>query len=228
MFEAMTSSPFFGLALTLICWWLAVRFQKKTGLLIFNPVLVTSVLVIAILLIFHIPLERYNTGADIIKMLLGPATAALALNIYRQRAILKQHFWPVVLGCLVGSLASILCVRLLCRVLQADGVLLNSLLPKSVTTAIAVSIAEGTGGLSGLTAAAVIITGVEGAILAPVFAKLFHITDPVAEGIAIGATSHAVGTSKAMEIGELQGAMSSIALCVCGIITSVIDGFFAV
>ena len=78
MFEAMTSSPFFGLALTLICWWLAVRFQKKTGLLIFNPVLVTSVLVIAILLIFHIPLERYNTGADIIKMLLGPATAALA------------------------------------------------------------------------------------------------------------------------------------------------------
>ena len=217
MFEAMTSSPFFGLALTLICWWLAVRFQKKTGLLIFNPVLVTSVLVIAILLIFHIPLERYNTGADIIKMLLGPATAALALNIYRQRAILKQHFWPVVLGCLVGSL-----------VLQADGVLLNSLLPKSVTTAIAVSIAEGTGGLSGLTAAAVIITGVEGAILAPVFAKLFHITDPVAEGIAIGATSHAVGTSKAMEIGELQGAMSSIALCVCGIITSVIAGFFAV
>ena len=211
MFEAMTSSPFFGLALTLICWWLAVRFQKKTGLLIFNPVLVTSVLVIAILLIFHIPLERYNTGADIIKMLLGPATAALALNIYRQRAILKQHFWPVVLGCLVGSLASILCVRLLCRVLQADGVLLNSLLPKSVTTAIAVS-----------------ITGVEGAILAPVFAKLFHITDPVAEGIAIGATSHAVGTSKAMEIGELQGAMSSIALCVCGIITSVIAGFFAV
>ena len=123
MFEAMTSSPFFGLALTLICWWLAVRFQKKTGQLIFNPVLVTSVLVIAILLIFHIPLERYNTGADIIKMLLGPATAALALNIYRQRAILKQHFWPVVLGCLVGSLASILCVRLLCRVLQADGVL---------------------------------------------------------------------------------------------------------
>ena len=228
MFEAMTSSPFFGLALTLICWWLAVRFQKKTGQLIFNPVLVTSVLVIAILLIFHIPLERYNTGADIIKMLLGPATAALALNIYRQRAILKQHFWPVVLGCLVGSLARILCVRLLCRVLQADGVLLNSLLPKSVTTAIAVSIAEGTGGLSGLTAAAVIITGVEGAILAPVFAKLFHITDPVAEGIAIGATSHAVGTSKAMEIGELQGAMSSIALCVCGIITSVIAGFFAV
>ena len=106
MFEAMTSSPFFGLALTLICWWLAVRFQKKTGQLIFNPVLVTSVLVIAILLIFHIPLERYNTGADIIKMLLGPATAALALNIYRQRAILKQHFWPVVLGCLEIGRAS--------------------------------------------------------------------------------------------------------------------------
>ena len=125
-------------------------------------------------------------------------------------------------------LACLLAVLLLCRMFQTEASLVNSLLPKSVTTAIAVSIAEGTGGLSGLTAAAVIITGVEGAILAPVFAKLFHITDPVAEGIAIGATSHAVGTSKAMEIGELQGAMSSIALCVCGIITSVIAGFFAV
>ena len=228
MIDTLTSTPFFGLGLTLLCWFLAVKLQKRTGLLVCNPVLVAAMLVIAVMVVFRIPLENYNAGGDIIKMLLAPATAVLALNVYQQRAVLKRYFWPVVLGCLVGSLASILCVRLLCRVLQADGVLLNSLLPKSVTTAIAVSIAEGTGGLSGLTAAAVIITGVEGAILAPVFAKLFHITDPVAEGIAIGATSHAVGTSKAMEIGELQGAMSSIALCVCGIITSVIAGFFAV
>ena len=225
MIDTLTATPFFGLGLSLLCWILAVKFQKKTGLLVCNPVLVSSLLVILILVVFRIPLENYNLGGDIIKMLLSPATAVLALNIYQQRKVLKEHFWPVVLGCLVGSLASLLVVQLM---FQTESSLLNSLLPKSVTTAIAVSISESNGGLPGLTAAAVCVTGIEGAMLAPFFAKLFHITDPVAEGVAIGACSHAVGTSKALELGPLQGAMSSIALCVCGIITSLIAGFFAV
>ena len=208
MIDTLTSTPFFGLGVTLLCWYLAVRFQKRTGLLICNPVLVASLLVIGI------------------KLLLAPATAVLALNIYQQRAILKRHFWPVVLGCFVGSLVSMLLVQVLCRLFQAEASLLNSLLPKSVTTAIAVSIAESSGGLPALTAASVIITGIEGAMLAPLFAKVFHVTDPVVEGVAIGACSHAVGTSKALEIGPLQGAMSSIALCVCGIITSILAMFF--
>ena len=228
MIDTLTATPFFGLGLSLLCWILAVRFQKKTGLLVCNPVLVSSLLVILILVVFRIPLANYNLGGDIIKMLLSPATAVLALNIYQQRRVLKEHFWPVVLGCLVGSLASILGVQLMCRMFQTESSLRNSLLPKSVTTAIAVSISESNGGLPGLTAAAVCVTGIEGAMLAPFFAKLFHITDPVAEGVAIGACSHAVGTSKALEIGPLQGAMSSIALCICGIITSLIAGFFAV
>lgn len=228
MIDTLTATPFFGLGLSLLCWILAVKFQKKTGLLVCNPVLVSSLLVILVLVVFRIPLENYNLGGDIIKMLLSPATAVLALNIYQQRKVLKEHFWPVVLGCLVGSLASILVVQLMCRMFQTESSLLNSLLPKSVTTAIAVSISESNGGLPGLTAAAVCVTGIEGAMLAPFFAKLFHITDPVAEGVAIGACSHAVGTSKALELGPLQGAMSSIALCVCGIITSLIAGFFAV
>ena len=220
MIDTLTSTPFFGLGVTLLCWYLAVRFQKRTGLLICNPVLVASLLVIGIMLLFHIP------GGSIIKLLLAPATAVLALNIYQQRAILKRHFWPVVLGCFVGSLVSMLLVQVLCRLFQAEASLLNSLLPKSVTTAIAVSIAESSGGLPALTAASVIITGIEGAMLAPLFAKVFHVTDPVVEGVAIGACSHAVGTSKALEIGPLQGAMSSIALCVCGIITSILAMFF--
>ena len=228
MIDTLTATPFFGLGLSLLCWLLAVKFQEKTGLLVCNPVLVSSLLVILVLVVFRIPLENYNLGGDIIKMLLSPATAVLALNIYQQRKVLKEHFWPVVLGCLVGSLASILGVQLMCRMFQTESSLLNSLLPKSVTTAIAVSISESNGGLPGLTAAAVCVTGIEGAMLAPFFAKLFHITDPVAEGVAIGACSHAVGTSKALEIGPLQGAMSSIALCICGIITSLIAGFFAV
>ena len=228
MIDTLTATPFFGLGLSLLCWLLAVKFQKKTGLLVCNPVLVSSLLVILVLVVFRIPLENYNLGGDIIKMLLSPATAVLALNIYQQRKVLKEHFWPVVLGCLVGSLASILGVQLMCRMFQTESSLLNSLLPKSVTTAIAVSISESNGGLPGLTAAAVCVTGIEGAMLAPFFAKIFHVTDPVAEGVAIGACSHAVGTSKALEIGPLQGAMSSIALCICGIITSLIAGFFAV
>ena len=228
MIDPLTATPFFGLGLSLLCRLLAVKFQKKTGLLVCNPVLVSSLLVILVLVVFRIPLANYNLGGDIIKMLLSPATAVLALNIYQQRKVLKEHFWPVVLGCLVGSLASILGVQLMCRMFQTESSLLNSLLPKSVTTAIAVSISESNGGLPGLTAAAVCVTGIEGAMLAPFFAKIFHVTDPVAEGVAIGACSHAVGTSKALEIGPLQGAMSSIALCICGIITSLIAGFFAV
>ena len=228
MIDTLTATPFFGLGLSLLCWILAVKFQKKTGLLVCNPVLVSSLLVILVLVVFRIPLANYNLGGDIIKMLLSPATAVLALNIYQQRRVLKEHFWPVVLGCLVGSLASILGVQLMCRMFQTESSLLNSLLPKSVTTAIAVSISESNGGLPGLTAAAVCVTGIEGAMLAPCVAKIFHVTDPVAEGVAIGACSHAVGTSKALEIGPLQGAMSSIALCICGIITSLIAGFFAV
>ena len=214
MIDTLTSTPFFGLGLTLLCWFLAVKLQKRTGLLVCNPVLVAAMLVIAVMVVFRIPLENYNAGGDIIKMLLAPATAVLALNVYQQRAVLKRYFWPVVLGCFVGSLVSVLAVLLLCRMFQTEASLVNSLLPKSVTTAIAVSISESAGGLPGLTAASVCVTGI--------------VTDPVAEGVAIGACSHAVGTSKALEIGPLQGAMSSIALCVCGIITSVLAMFFTV
>ena len=195
-----------------LCWRFRLSFAAGAmASLIFDVTTTTSLLVILVLVVFRIPLANYNLGGDIIKMLLSPATAVLALNIYQQRKVLKEHFWPVVLGCLVGSLASILGVQLMCRMFQTESSLLNSLLPTSVTTATAVR-----------------ITGIEGAMLAPFFAKIFHVTDPVAEGVAIGACSHAVGTSKALEIGPLQGAMSSIALCICGIITSLIAGFFAV
>ena len=222
MIDTFTSTPFFGLAISALCWCFAGWLQRKTTMLVCNPGLVTALLVIAVLLVFDIPLDNYNAGGSIIKLMLGPATAVLALNIYQQRAVLKRHFLPVLLGCFAGSLVSILFVLLLCKIFQADAMFSASMMPKSVTTAIALGISENAGGIPGLTAAAVVITGVEGAMLAPLFAKVFHITDPVAEGVAIGSCSHAIGTSKAMEIGSLQGAMSSIALCVCGIITSIL------
>lgn len=224
--EHVLSSPFFGLSLSVVCWCLAVKLQKKTGLLVCNPVLVASLLAIAVLLVFDIPLESYEAGGNLIKLMLGPATAVLALNIYQQRKVLGEHFLPVLLGCLAGSVASIVSILLLCQLFLTDQVFTVSMLPKSVTTAIALGISENGGGIPGITAAAVIVTGLEGAMLAPLFAKLFCIKDPVAEGVAIGACSHAVGTSKAMEIGALQGAMSSIAICVCGIFTSILALFF--
>ena len=215
MLDAILTSPFFGLALSAAAWCAGLWVQKKTGWVLCNPLIIAGVLIIAILAVFHI----------LIQMMLGPVTAVLALNIYHQRATLKEYFLPVLAGCLAGTLASLGSVLALCRLFQLEDVLTASLLPKSVTTAIALGIAESQGGIQGVAAAAVILAGLVGAVFAPLFAKWFRITDPVAEGLAIGACSHALGTAKAMEIGEIQGAMSSIAICVCGIFTSLLALF---
>ena len=225
MLEAVLTSPFFGLGLSAAAWCAGLWVQKKTGWVLCNPLVVAGVLIIAFLSVFHIPLSQYNEGAEIIKMMLGPVTAVLALNIYHQRETLKEFFWPVLAGCLAGSLASLGSVLLLCRLFRLEDALTASLLPKSVTTAIALGIAESQGGIQGIAAVAVILAGLVGAVFAPMFAKWFRVHDPVAEGLAIGACSHALGTTKAMEIGEIQGAMSSIAICVCGIFTSLLALF---
>ena len=225
MAAAILSSPFLGLALSAAAWQAGCWLQKKTGFILCNPLLVAAALVIGVLALFRIPYQAYALGGDFIKLMLGPVTAVLALNIYNQRAILKQHFLPVLVGCLAGSLTSVGSILLLCRVFRVEEALTASLLPKSVTTAIAIGIAESRGGLGGVAAAAVMAAGLTGAVFAPLFAKLFHVTDPVAEGLAIGACSHALGTTRAMEIGQIQGAMSSIAICVCGILTSLLALF---
>ena len=220
MIDAVLSSPFFGLSLSAAAWCVGLWLQKKTRWVLCNPLVIAGVLIIAVLAVFRIPLEDYCAGSDMIKLLLGPVTAVLALNIYNQRQVLRDYFVPVLAGCLAGSIASLLSVLALCRLFQLEGILTSSLLPKSVTTAIAMGIAESRGGIPGIAAGAVALAGVVGAVFAPLFAKWFRISNPVAEGVAIGACSHALGTTKAMEIGPLQGAMSSISLCVCGILTS--------
>ena len=221
--DAILVSPFFGLALSAGAWcagcWVQKRFKQLPALI---P---AAALIIALLALLRVPYSAYALGGNFIKLMLGPVTAVLALNIYNQREILKENFLPVLAGCLAGSLTSVGSVLLLCRLFQVEEALTASLLPKSVTTAIAIGIAESRGGVGGIAAAAVIITGLFGAVLAPLFAKLFHVTEPVAEGLAIGACSHALGTTRAMEIGQIQGAMSSIAICVCGIFTSVLALF---
>lgn len=226
MLDGFLQTPFFGLTLTMVCWIIGVKISKKTGLLICNPLLVASLIIVALLTVFNIPFKVYNKGGAFVSLLLGPATAVLALNIYAQKKILQENFLPVVIGCFVGCLVSVCSVLGLCYLFEVEQVFSSSMLPKSVTTAIALGISESGGGIPGITAAAVIVTGIEGAIIAPWLAKLFHVTSPVAEGVAIGACSHALGTSKALEIGKIQGAMSSISLCVCGILTTVLAILF--
>lgn len=223
--EAFFASPMFGLSLCAGTFLLGKWIQSKVRWTLANPLVLSAVMCIAVLLLFDIPLESFQKGGGIIQMMLGPVTALLALGIYNQRTILKRYFLPVLLGCGAGSVTSMGSIFGLCKLFDVDGTVAASILPKSCTTPIALSIAQSHGGLSAVAAASVIVAGVTGALCAPYFAKWFRITDPVAQGLATGACSHALGTVKAREMGELQGAMSSIAIGVCGLISVVLSLF---
>ena len=207
----LTASPYFGVALSVIAFGIGVKLQQKLKTPVCNPLIIAIVLIAGVLLIFKIPYDAYNEGGQIINMFLAPATACLAVAIYSKLKILKKYWFPVLVGCTAGSAASMASVYGLCRTV--------SLLPKSVTTPIAVSVAGPNGGVVPVTVVAVIFTGILGSIFAPFLIRLLRVKDPVAAGLAIGASSHAVGTSKAVELGETEGAMSGLAIGICGIIT---------
>lgn len=217
--STLFESPFFGIALSIAAFWIGLKIQQKTELVFCNPLIIAIILVSAFLLIFRIPYESYNNGGAIINMFLAPATACLAVSIYSKIQILKKNWLPILVGCSVGSLTSMISVYAMCRLLHLDEQMTFALLPKSVTTPIAVSIAENHGGLVPVTVIAVIFTGILGSMFAPLLIRLFRVSDPMTAGLAIGACSHAVGTSKAVEIGETEGAMSGLAIGICGIVT---------
>ena len=219
------SSPLFGITLSILAYVFGVWINKKLRSPLANPLLIAIILVILFLKLTRIPLSSYQVGSDFIGMFLAPATACLAVSIYNQFALLKKNLLPILAGSAVGSAASMGSVWFLCRIFRLDDQFTASLLPKSVTTPIAMGVAEQLGGLTSITVAAVVITGILGAMLAPLLLKLFRVKDPVAAGLAIGACSHAMGTAKALEIGEVEGAMSSIAIGVCGLITVVFAMF---
>ena len=219
MIDAVLQSPFFGLTLCIASFLLGKWVQKKTGWLLANPLIIAVALCIGVLVLFRIPYESFQSGAAVINWMLGPVTALLALGIYNQRLVLREYFLPVLVGCFIGSVTSMASVLGLCRLFGVDKSVTAAILPKSCTTPIAISIAESHGGLAAIAACCVMVAGITGALCAPMFAKWFHISDPVAQGIATGACSHALGTTKAREMGELQGAMSSIAIGVCGLIS---------
>lgn len=225
MIEEILSNPLFSLVLILASYIFAGFLQKKTKLSILNPLLVSVLIIIGVLLIFDIPLSAFNEGGDIVTMFLAPVTALLALSIYRQRELVKKNFVAILVGTVVGAIVSIGSIIVLANILGLDDRLTSSLIPKSVTTPIALAVSETLGGIPGITVCALILSGLFGNIFAPVLIKLLRLNDPVAAGIAIGSSSHALGTVTALELGEDIGAISSIAIPFSGIITVIISLF---
>lgn len=226
MNELLGEWTYFGMALSLICYFFATWLQKKFQKPIFNPLLISTILIIAFLVIFKVDYETYDAGAKYITYFLTPATICLAVPLYKQFQVLKKNALAIFLGVLAGCLSHGIVIGVMAVVCEFAPELLGALLPKSVTTAIALGICEELGGISGITIVGTMFAGLLGAILSPSLLKWFHITEPVAQGLCVGTASHAIGTSKMVELGEVQGAMSSLAIVVTGLITVVLAPIF--
>lgn len=215
----LINTPVFGIIISILAYEVGLLLQRKTKLSIFNPLLIGILLVIGFLPACHISLDTYNKGGDFISFFLGPATVVLSVPLYKQLQHLKANLIPILGGITMGCITALCSVFLLSKLFGLSDEMYLSLLPKSITTPIGIEVSRQIGGIPSVTVAAIIITGIMGAVIAPFICKIFRITDPVATGIAIGTSSHAVGTSKAVELGETQGAMSGLAIGIAGLIT---------
>jgi predicted murein hydrolase (TIGR00659 family) len=212
-------TPLFGVGISILAYSAGLFIAKRTRLAIMNPLLLTTLIIISFLSILKIDYETYNRGGAIITFFLGPATVVLAVPLFKQWELLRSNFIPILSGIAVGSVAGIASIIILGRLLGLDTVIIASMTPKSTTTAIAIEISSAIGGNPSLTAIFVPITGITGFIAGVRIIDAFGIRNPIAKGIAMGTASHAVGTAKAMEVGEVEGAMSSLSIGVAGIIT---------
>lgn len=223
----LTNSVFFGAVLSLLAYEIGLLAKKKFKLAILNPLLLAVLCVIGVLLVFDIDYKQYNEGAKYISYLLTPATVCLAVPLYEQLTLLKQNLKAVLAGILSGVLASLVSVWGLSLLFGLNHEQYVTLLPKSITTAIGMGISEELGGIVAITVASIIITGILGNVIAEFIYKVFKIEHPIAKGLALGTASHAIGTSKAMELGEIEGAMSSLAIAVAGLLTVIGASIFA-
>ena len=212
-------SPYFGVIATIFAYQAGISIQKKVKHPLANPILIAVLLICTLLVIMDIPLEAYQEGGNLIYLFLAPATAALAVPIYKNWQILRLNWKPIIAGTMAGSFSSIVIVFALCKPFKLEESLTLSLLSKSVTTPIAVGITEQLGGIVPIAIAAVIFSGITGNIMAPFLVKVFRVEDPVSQGIGIGTASHAIGTTRAITMGELQGAMSGLAIGLSGLWT---------
>lgn len=227
MKEFLMNSVFFGAFLSLAAYEFGLILKKKFRLAILNPLLIGTICVIAVLLILDMDYDKYNEGAKYISYLLTPATVCLAVPLYEQLTLLKKNFKAVAAGIVSGVLASLVSVFALAKLFGLNHEQYVTLLPKSITTAIGMGVSEELGGIVTITVASIIITGILGNVIAEYVCKIFKIKEPIAKGLAIGTASHAIGTAKAMEMGQVEGAMSSLAIAVAGLLTVVGASVFA-
>lgn len=224
----MFNSLYFGLVLSLFMYFLVDHLKRWIKSSLFNPLLISSLLIILILSLLKIEFSDYNQSAQWLHFMLTPATIVLAVPLYQQFKLLEKHALVLFIGVLSGVMASLVSVYLLSTTFRLDHTMMITLLPKSITAAIAIGVAEEYQGIATLSVAAVIITGITGNVIAASVCRFFHIKHPIAKGIAIGTSSHVVGTTKAMEMGEVEGAMSSLAIVVAGLTTVILLSFILI
>ena len=225
MRDAFASSAYFGAVLSVAAYSFGMWLKKKTGLAVCNPLLVAAVIIVPVLLVSGITYDEYMLGAENISYLLTPATVCLAIPLYKQLRLLKENKAAVFCSIAAGVVANALTIFVLCLLFKMEHVHYVTLLPKSITTAIGMGVSEEAGGIVTLTVVSIIITGVSGVIMSEALFKLFKLEEPIARGLALGNGAHAIGTAKALELGEVEGAMSSLAVVAAGIITVAGSGF---
>lgn len=226
MAEFISNSSYFGVVITLFIYLISVNIKKKVRHTLFNPMLITIVVTILILLLFDISYESYNSSAKYISYLLTPTTICLALPLYEQLDKLKENFTAIMLGILSGVLTSMGSVLILCKLFELSKIDFVTLLPKSITSAIGMYVSEEFGGYVSITVAVIILTGLIGSIISETIMKVLKIKNRIAKGVAMGTAFHAIGTSKAMEIGEIEGAIASLSIVVAGLMTVLLAGIF--
>lgn len=227
MKDLLVHSLFFGMVISILGYEIGLFIRKRYKKAIFNPLLISILFVMIALVILKVDYDSYYSGAKYLSYLLTPATVCLAIPLYQQISLLKENIKAIILGIISGVLSSLGSIFLFAILFRLPHEQYVTLLPKSITTAIGIGVSEELGGIAIITVAVIIITGVLGNMLADHICKKFRITEPMAKGLAIGTASHAIGTAKAMEMGEIEGAMSSLSVAVAGLITVVVAPIFA-
>jgi predicted murein hydrolase (TIGR00659 family) len=227
MKEVIGNSVYFGAALCLLSYIAGIWIKKKLKWAILNPLLVSIIIVIAVLLIFNIDYESFNNGGKYVSYFLTPATVCLAIPLYQQLELLNKNFKAIMAGILTGVLMSLFSIMVMSLLFKLNHEQYVTILPKSITTAIGIAVSAELGGIKTITVATIIMTGILGNVIGESVCRLFKITDPIAVGLSFGTSSHAIGTSRALELGEIQGAMSSLSIAISGLLTVILAPLFA-
>lgn len=220
--DNVLTSPFLWIVLTTGLYLLAGKLKERWANPIFTPLVFTIIVIILVLLISNVSLKTYNSGGQFFSLFVTPATVALAIKVEKNFEYLKKYYISILSGIVSGIIFHTIMIYISALLFQFDWRMVATLIPKSITTAIAVSVSQSLGGISSLTVAVVVFNGVIGAVVGQTVFQIFNIDDPVAQGVALGSSSHAVGTAKAIEMGNVQGAMSGLSIVFSGLIVVVL------